>query len=81
MMDETLTLLESFLNSNECLEVQSGGTLIDTNTLINRVYDAIFINQYTNGYSVKVGKYEFHKDSKVFAIDTASMMSTFVDYT
>ena len=81
MMDESQTLLESFLNSNECLEVQSGSTLIDTNTLINRVYDAIFINQYTYSYSVKVGKYEFYKDSKVFAIDTASMMSTFVDYT
>jgi hypothetical protein len=48
------------------------------NELINRVYRAIFIEQYTDKYNVKVGKYEFCKESKAFAIDTASMMTIFV---
>lgn len=81
MMDESVFLLENLLDSNECLKAQPGYTVVDTNTLINRVYDAIFINQYTNNYSIKLGKYEFHKESKVFAINAASMMSTFVEYT
>lgn len=77
-MEETYSLFENMLNSDESFEAQPGYKVIELNELINRVYRAIFIEQYTDKYNVKVGKYEFCKESKAFAIDTASMMTIFV---
>lgn len=81
MMEETYLLFEDMLNSDESLEAKPGYNVIELNNLNNRVYRAIFIEQYIDKYNVKVEKYEFCKGSKAFAIDTASMMSNFVELT
>lgn len=81
MMEETYLLFEDMLNSDESLEAKPGYNVIELNNLNDRVYRAIFIEQYIDKYNVKVGKYEFCKGSKAFAIDTASMVSNFVELT
>jgi hypothetical protein len=79
-VDEDNHLLGNMLNRDESFEKEEGKILITPNEMIDRFYEAIFVNQYDGRmYSTTLGQYEFTKESKEFAISTSSMMSHFAE--
>ena len=79
-MDEDNRLLTNMLNSDETFENVEGKTLITHDDMIEKFYDAIFVNQYDGRvYSITLGQYEFTKESKNYAISASNMMSNFVE--
>lgn len=80
--DECQYTLQRMLNRNESFEQEEGKKLITQEEIVNKFYDAVFVNKY-NGrtYSVTMGEYEFSKQSKDFAINTSSMLSRYADFT
>lgn len=79
-MDEENRLLENMLNRDESFEKEDGKKLVTQQEMIKRFYEAIFVNQYNGSkYSTVLGKYEFSKESKLFALSTSSMMSNFAE--
>lgn len=79
-MEEESYLLESMLNDDESFEKQDGKTIVTPDNIIERLYEAIFVNLYEGSkYSTTLGKYTFSRDTKKMAIATASMMSSYTD--
>lgn len=79
-IDEDNRLLANMLNRDETFEKEDGKKLVTREEVINRFYDAIFVNQYSGSkYSTILGQYEFSKESKPFALSAASMMSQFAE--
>ena len=71
-------MLENMLNHDESFEQEDGKKLVTQEEVIIRVYEAIFVTQYTGGrYYTNLGQYEFSKESKSFALNTSNMMSNF----
>ena len=49
--------------------------------IIKRFYNAIFVTQYSGSkYHTVLGQFEFSKESKIFAINAANMMSNFAEF-
>lgn len=79
-MDEEKRLLENMLNRDESFQNEEGKKQITYDEMIERFYEAIFVNQYDGRmYSSTLGQYEFTKESKNFAISTSSMMSNYAE--
>lgn len=78
-IEEDNYLLSDMLNRDESFEKEDGKKLVIKEEIIKRLYDAVFVNQYNgSGYRTVLGQYEFSKESKMFAINTANMMSKYV---
>lgn len=78
-IEEDNYLLSDMLNKDESFEKEDGKKLVIKEEIIKRLYDAVFVNQYNgSGYRTVLGQYEFSKESKMFAINTANMMSKYV---
>ena len=59
---------------------EEGKTLITTDEMIDKFYNAIFVDQYDGRkYNTTLGQYEFTKESKGFAISASSMLSRFAE--
>lgn len=67
-------------NSNESFESLPACIHITIEELVNRVYNAIFVHEYTSvGEIITLGECQFSMESKLFAIKVSSMMSNFAD--
>ena len=78
--DNDNRLLENMLNRDESFTKEEGKTLITTDEIIDKFYDAIFVDQYDGRkYNTTLGQYEFTKESKGFAISASSMLSRFAE--
>lgn len=81
-MDEDDRILGYMINDNESFEKEDGKELVTYDDIIKRIYEAIFVNQYTGmNYCTKLGQYQFTKESKVLAINSASMMTHYSELT
>lgn len=79
-VDRDERLLINMLNRDESFEKEEGKTHVSPDELIDKLYMAIFVNQYDGStYSISLGQYEFSKETKEFAISTSSMMSKFAE--
>lgn len=78
--DDDNSLLENMLNRDESFTKEEGKTLITTDEMIDKFYNAIFVDQYDGRkYNTTLGQYEFTKESKGFAISASSMLSRFAE--
>lgn len=78
--DNDNRLLENMLHRDESFTKEEGKTLITTDEIIDKFYDAIFVDQYDGRkYNTTLGQYEFTKESKGFAISASSMLSRFAE--
>lgn len=78
--DDDNRLLENMLNRDESFTKEEGKTLITTDEMIDKFYNAIFVDQYDGRkYNTTLGQYEFTKESKEFAISASSMLSRFAE--
>lgn len=78
--DNDNRLLENMLNRDESFTKEEGKTLITTDEMIDKFYNAIFVDQYDGRkYNTTLGQYEFTKESKGFAISASSMLSRFAE--
>lgn len=70
------------LNSGETLcESDDNKRYIAKEQVIERLYNAIFVDRYTDSpYERVYGECEFNRNSKKFAISTANMLSDFANY-
>ena len=74
--DNDNRLLENMLNRDESFTKEEGKTLITTDEMIDKFYNAIFVDQYDGRkYNTTLGQYEFTKESKGFAISASRMLS------
>ena len=72
--------LQYLLNDGETLESDIEKDCVGTQEIIDRLYDAIFKKQYSyNDYPTILGRYEFGKGSKQFAIKVSTMMSPYAE--
>lgn len=72
--------LQDLLNGGEDLENDMEKESVSTHDIIDRLYDAIFKKQYSyNDYHTILGRYEFGKGSKQFAIKVSTMMSSYAE--
>lgn len=79
-MDEDDRVLYLMLNTDESFEKEEGKKLVTKDEIINRIYEAIFVNQYEGRtYSIELGEYQFTKESKTLAISSSSMMTHFTE--
>lgn len=70
--------LASMLNTDESFEVEEGKKLVTESDLIDKLYEAIFIKDYSRReYCTNMGEYRFSKESKKFAIKALNMMTDF----
>ena len=77
-IDEENRILSGMIDKNETFEAEDGKKLITRDEVIEKLYNAIFADKnYGSGYFIRMGEYEFSKDSKKFALEAASMMTTF----
>lgn len=73
-------LLQHLLNDGDTLESDIKNECVGTQEIIDRLYDAIFKKQYSyNDYPTTLGRYEFGKGSKQFAIEVSTMMSHYTE--
>ena len=78
--DEDNRLLGNMLNSDESFTKEEGKTLRTTDEMIDKFYNAIFVDQYDGRrYNTMLGQYEFTEESKGFAISASSMLSRFAE--
>ena len=78
--DNDNRLLENMLNRDESFTKEEGKTLITTDEMIDKFYNAIFVDQYDGRkYNTTLGQYEFTIESKGFAISASSMLSRFAE--
>lgn len=78
--DNDNRLLKNMLNRDESFTKEEGKTLIKTDEMIDKFYNAIFVDQYDGRkYNTTLGQYEFTKESKGFAISASSMLSRFAE--
>lgn len=78
--DEDNNLLENMLSRDETFEKNDEKKLVTKEEVIKRFYDAVFVNKYNgSNYSTVLGKYEFSKETKKFALSAANMMSQFAE--
>lgn len=79
-MERDFWPLNIMMNSNESFERLSECIHITKEELINRVYNAIFVHEYTSmGEVITLGECQFSIESKLFALKVSSMMSKFAD--
>ena len=79
-IDEDNRLLGNMLNSDESFTKEEGKTLRTTDEMIDKFYNAIFVDQYDGRrYNTMLGQYEFTEESKGFAISASSMLSRFAE--
>lgn len=70
--------LASMLNTDESFEVEEGKKLVTKSALIDKLYEAIFIKDYSGReYCTNMGEYRFSKESKKIAINASNMMTNF----
>ena len=64
----------------ESFSKEEGKKYVTPDEIIERLYAAIFVNQYSAGtYRIKMGEYEFTKESRNFALRASGMMSPYAD--
>ena len=79
-MESDFWPLNIMMNSNESFERLSECIHITKEELLNRVYNAIFVHEYTSmGEVITLGECQFSMESKLFAIKVSSMLSKFAD--
>ena len=79
-MERDFRPLNIMKNSNESFESLPECIHISKEELVNRVYNAIFVHEYTSmGEVITLGECQFSMESKLFAIKVSSMMSNFAD--
>ncbi len=79
-LSEGTYMLNNMLNRDESFDKKEGKKLVRQEEVIERLYEAIFVTQYTGSrYKTVLGQYEFSKKSKEFALSTSSMMSNFAE--
>lgn len=79
-MERDFRPLNIMKNSNESFESLPECIHISKEELVNRVYNAIFVHEYTSmGEIITLGECQFSMESKLFAIKVSSMMSNFAD--
>jgi hypothetical protein len=79
-MDEENDVLEYMLNRDESFGEEEGKTCVTQDEVIDKFYDAIFVNQYSGRtYNRMMGEYVFSKESKDFALSASSMMTHYAD--
>ncbi len=76
--EKQFPFLVSMLNRDESFEVEEGKRLVTESDLIDKLYEAIFIKDYSGKeYRTSMGQYWFSKESKKFAIKASNMMTDF----
>lgn len=79
-IDEDDYIKSLFLNNDESFSKEEGKKYVTSDEIIDRLYAAIFVNQYTGGiYHVMIGEYEFTKESRNFALRASGMMTLYAD--
>lgn len=76
-ISELKPCLRYLLNDGETLESDVEKECVSTQQIIDKLYDAIFKNQYD--FSIRLGRYDFGKRSKQFAIEVLTMMSSYTE--
>ncbi len=80
-MDEYDYLTQNLINEDECLEEKEGKKLVTREDIVEKMYNAIFVNNYDGRtYCTRLGEYEFSRESRAFAISAASMLSNYANY-
>jgi len=79
--DEIERVLIRMLNNDESFDKEMGKKFVTQEEIIKRFYNAIFVTQYSGSkYHTVLGQFEFSKESKIFAINAANMMSNFAEF-
>ena len=84
-LHEVLTIENTYLigiltSEEETLKNENEKITVTTKMIIDRLYDAIFVNKYEDReYCTSLGKCALTKGSKFFAINAASLMSSHTD--
>lgn len=74
-------MTERLLNRNEAYEKQEGKTIVTIEQKIHKLYEAIFVAEYTYGnYHTMIGDYEFNANSKDLVKSVESMLSVYADF-
>lgn len=82
LLDEENRVLSCLLNKDESFGNEEGKTLVTPEEIVDKLYDAIFVNQYSGRkYNTVMGEYEFSASSKNFALSVSNMMSNYADLT
>ena len=67
--------------THESFDKEMGKKFVTQEEIIKRFYNAIFVTQYSGSkYHTVLGQFEFSKESKIFAINAANMMSNFAEF-
>lgn len=78
--EEDYYLLKDMLNRDESFEKKEGKKLVTKEQMIERIYNAVFVNQYNGGrHRTIMGLYEFSKESRTFALSAANMMTNYAE--
>lgn len=74
-------VLESMLAKDESLEMEDGKITVSKDDIIERFYNAVFINKYEGAkYRECLGEYEFSASSRSLALSAAGMMTGYADF-
>ena len=69
------------MNDNEAYDTVEGKKLVTIEQKLNILYEAIFVTEYDyRYYHTKLGDYEFDSNSRKFAMEVASMLSSYADF-
>lgn len=73
-------MLLSMLNNDESFKNEDGKKLVTKDEIVKQIYDAIFVNKYTGKkYNTILGQYQFSKNSRMYALKVANMMSDYAE--
>ena len=76
--EKEFTFLAYMLNGDESFEKEEGKRLVTESDMIDKLYEAIFIKDYSGReYRTSMGQYWFSKESKKFAINASNMMTDY----
>ena len=77
-IEEDEYILSNMLDTDETFEVEEGKKLVSLDDIIDKVYNAIFVEKYDGRiYRTTIGNYCFSAESKELAIRSASMMTQY----
>lgn len=77
-VERSNVILKRFLSEKESFEMAEGKNLVTRDEIIERLYDAIFVEQYSGRkYETILGECEFSRETKAIVLRAASMMSCY----
>ena len=77
-VEKKCLLFNTMLNDNEAFEKVGERIVVTQDEIIDRVYDAIFIKDYSGSeYCTNIGQVQFSASSKKLAVNASSMMSRY----